>query len=676
MNIQISASWLRDYLKTDAATKTIASHLTACGPSVDRMEKVGEDYIMDIEVTTNRPDAYSVFGIAREAHAILKSNGQKSTLLPPRGLATSLDPDSTQKEKLTAIVTSSKLCPRFTAIILEVKIKESPALIKNRLKTSGIRPINNIVDITNYVMLEMGQPMHAFDFDKIAGGKMQLRASRVGEKLKTLDGTPRILPLGSIVIEDAKHLIDLCGIMGGENSQITSRTKRIVMFAQSYDPITIRKTGQALAFRTEASSRFEKGVDLENILPALTRAVYLAKENASAKIISELTDIYPKKQALPQITLKFEKLNKYLGITLSSEKVASILNYLGFKTTTNTTQITATAPSWRAKDTESDVDLIEEVARIYGYHNLPSSLPIGEVPNRQNSILKDTIKLKNELKSLGLTEVMTYSIVSAKLAKSTGQNLNEIVELTNPLTEEWQYMRSTTIPSLLEVIAKNQNIHSKIKIFEIAKTYDKTKKDLPTQDLKLTFALQNSTFDEAKGLVENIFHFTKRTPTFDKLKEQSVLLDTNQTATIKVGESTTGIVGVISAQSSKTFGLPTQTATAEINLTKIYSSVVNTANYHALPKFPPLIEDISAIFSIQTPLANIITEIKKSSEMVKNIEVLDIFYDPKLGENKKSVTLTLTYQKSTSTPKQEEVNIERQKIIKHLESTLLAKIRK
>jgi len=676
MNIQLSANWLRDYLKTDAATKTIASYLTACGPSVDRMEKVGEDYIMDIEVTTNRPDAFCTFGIAREAHAILKSSGQKSTLLAPKGLATNLDPDRAQKEKLNAIVTNPKLCPRFTAIILEVKIQQSPAFIKNRLYASGIRPINNIVDITNYVMLEMGQPMHAFDFDKIAGGKMLLRASRVGEKLKTLDGTIRNLPTGTIVIEDEKHIIDLCGIMGGENSQITSRTKRIVLFAQSYDPITIRKTSQALAFRTDASSRFEKGLDLENILPALTRAVYLAKKNASAKIISELVDIYPKKQTSPQINLKFDKLDKYLGISLGHEKVASILNYLGFKTTSNATQIAATAPSWRAKDTETDVDLIEEVARIYGYHNLPSSLPKGEVPSRQNSILKDTIKLKNTLRSLGLSEVMTYSIISAKLAKTTGIPQDQLVELTNPLTEEWQFMRPTAIPSLLEVLAKNQNIANNAKIFEIAKTYDKTKNDLPIQDLKLAVVLQNSNFQELKGLIENFFLLTKRSPTFEKFKEQSALFETTQSAIARVDNIEIGEFGIASTSSTRTFGLTGQTAIAEINLTKIYEAQPLKANYHLLPKFPPVIEDISAIYSVNTPLANIIAEIKKTSEMVKRVDVLDIFEDTKLGEGKKSITLTLTYQKSTSTPKQEEVNIERQKISKHLESTLLAKIRK
>lgn len=675
MNIQFPISWLRDYLKTDTAAKTITSHLTASGPSVERMEKVGEDYVLDVEVTTNRPDAYSVFGIAREAHAILKSNGQKSTLLSPKGLTTSLDPDITNKAVLDVNVTNYNLCPRFTAIILEVKIGESPAVIKNRLSASGIRPINNIVDITNYVMLELGQPMHAFDYDKINGSKMTLRPSHEGEKLTTLDGVKRNLPKETIVIEDTKHLIDLCGIMGGENSQITSRTKRVVFFVQAYDPVTIRRTTQALAFRTDAAARFEKGVDLENILPVLRRAVYLAKETAGAKIISELIDIYPKKQNTPTVKLDFIKLDKYLGIDFDRDKAAQILKYLGFEVVHTANILTATAPSWRANDVESDVDLIEEIARVYGYHNLPSALPKGEVPNRRDSILKDVIDLKKQLKALGLTEVLTYSIISKNMLKITGIEEKDAVELSNPLTEEWQFMRPTIIPSLLDVIAKNKNLKEKIKIYEIAKTYD-NQKDLPQQDLKIALAASRSNFYEIKGIVENLFDLLNRKPKFEKFTEESTLVEKSASAIVKVADQAIGGLGMINQSAASHFGLEPDTAVAELNLTKIYGQPSSVKTFRAIAKFPPVIEDISAIYSVNTPLATITSEIKNSSELIKKIEVIDIFEDPKLGEDKKSITLRLTYQKSTGTPTQDEVNIERAKTTKALEDNLRAKVRK
>ncbi len=676
MNIKIPVSWLRDYLKTDLAAKTIANYLTASGPSVERMEKKGEDFIFDIEVTTNRPDAFSVLGIAREAHAILSSNGQKSELTAPKGMDLQLDPDTTSKVTLDAQITDSKLCPRFTAIVLEVKIQESPALIKNRLIACDIRPINNIVDITNYIMLETGQPMHAFDFDKIEGAKMVLRQSRQYEKITTLDSQKRILPKGAIVIQDSKKLVDLCGIMGGENSQISKRTKRAIFFVQAYDPFIIRRTTQALAFRTDAATRFEKGVDLENILPTLSRSVYLAKKIAGAKIISELIDIYPKKQESKTTTLRFSKLNKYLGIEINPTKTIQILTSLGFKTHLEISQIKAVAPSWRTNDIDTDVDLIEEIARIYGYHNLPSTLPVGQVPNRQDSDLKKVIALKNALKYLGQTEVITYSIISKEMLGTTGVSEKKAVELTNPLTEEWQFMRPTLISSLTEVVAKNSHLKSAISIFEIAKTYLKQKSGLPVQDLFLTIVQSNGDFYKIKGITENVFEALGQKATYSKIKDEDKLFQANQSATVKIGDTQVGKLGLLNSAITDHFELQNQISAVELNLSRIYNLSTLSKSFHAISKFSPVIEDISAIFSIYTPLGDITLEIKKISTLVKNIEVIDIFEDPKLGDLKKSVTLRLTYQKQNSTPTQQEVNGERTKIIKSLETNLRAKVRK
>ncbi len=676
MNIIIPISWLRDYLKTDLAAKTIANYLTASGPSVEKTEKKGDDYIFDIEVTTNRADASSVFGIAREACAILKSNGQKAELIEPKGLETSLEPDVTVTNPLDVSIADPKLCPRFCAIVLRIKIDQSPAIVKNRLTKCGIRPINNIVDITNYVMLETGQPMHAFDFDKIENSKMLLRASKEGEKITTLDGIKRQLPKGSIVISDAKKLIDLCGIMGAENSQITSRTQRVVFFVQSYNPQIIRKTTQSLAFRTDAAARFEKGVDLEFIPQVLSRAVYLAKKFAGAKIISELVDIYPKKQESKTIRLSFAKLNKYLGIEIEPNKVIQILTALGFKCVLEIAQIKATAPSWRATDIEADVDLIEEIARVWGYHKLPSKLPTGEVPQRENNTLTQVIELKKALRYLGLSEAITYSIISKSMLAQTGVAPKDAVELTNPLSEEWQFMRPTIIPSLLDVLGKNQNLESKIKLFEIAKTYDKQKKGLPTQDLKLAFALSDSNFLEIKGLVENLFQILQREAKFTKFNVPSALVDETQASIVKMGDQTIGGIGTLKEPPSEYFKLTTPIAIGELNLSKIYAQAPTTHSYHPIPKFPPVIEDISAIYSVHTPLGDITSEAKKASDLIKKIEIIDVFEDPKLGEEKKSVTFRLTFQKSSSTPTPEEVNDEKTKIIKALETNLRSKIRK
>ena len=678
MNIKIPLSWIREYLKTDAAAKTLANLLSASGPSVEKIEKRGEDFLLEIEITTNRQDALSVLGIAREAHAILTSNNLKSAFYLPKGFSLNLDPDIANPLTLDVTIKNQNLCPRFTAIVISnVKIRQSPAYIRNRLEACGIRAINNIVDISNYIMLELGQPMHTFDYAKIKGAKMTLRKSHLGESIKTLDETVHKLPENSIVIEDNERLIDLCGIMGGANSRVTNRTKRVVLFVQAYNQQLIRKTTQSLAFRTEASTRFEKGIDLEGILPALSRAVYLAKQTAGAKIASELIDIYPQKQKAKTFKLDLSKLNSYLGINLESAKAAQILKLLGFSVKESHDQLTAQPPSWRNQDIESDVDLIEEIARIYGYHKLPSKLPTGETPQTNESDLKEVISLKNALKYLGLTEAITYSIISKNLLKVSNRSEKNSVELTNPLSQEWQFMRPTIIPSLLKVISENRHLKSDIRLFEVAKTYLPQKNNLPKQDLMLATCLASANFYQAKGVVENICDYLQRKVEFAKLSKNHPILEQDQSAEIKSTDEILGTIGAVKEEILDQFEINTKTYAIEINLTKIYQIPVSLAQYHPIPKYPPVIEDISAVVATVLPLEEIVDEVKKSgAPLVKKVDVVDVFENEKLGENKKSVSLRLTFQKTSGTPTSDEANQVKEKIISHLEKTFRAKIRK
>ena len=678
MNIKVPVSWLRDYHKTDIAAKTIAEYLTTSGPSVERIEKHGEDLIFEVEVTTNRPDALSIYGLAREAHAITSANGQKSKLVAPVGLDLNLKPDPPYQLPLDIVIRDKNLCSRFTAIVIDnVKIKPSPAVIRNRLEKSGIRAINNIVDISNYIMLELGQPMHTFDYDKIKGAKMILRQSKEAEKIKTLDGQTHKLPKGAIVIEDKERLIDLCGIMGAENSAVSSRTKRVVMFVQSYNPIRIRKTTQALAFRTEAAARFEKGIDLEGILPALSRSIYLAKQTADARIASELIDIYPAPPKPKPITLNFAKLNNYLGAIIAKEKAQSILTSLGFKSTTTSQTITATSPSWRTSDMEVEEDLIEEIARVYGYGNLPSKLPSGQIPQTEESILAKVIELKKALKYLGLTEVISYSIISREFLKLTQVAEKDAVELANPLTDQWQFMRPTLLVSLASIIAQNQNLKTDIKIFEIAKTYEKQEEDIPKQDLRIAFALQNSDFAQVKGLVENLFENLQREPKFQKIKGASGLFENSQSAQIMLGDKAIGGLGILRREVADYFGIKGDVCVAEVNLSTVYSLPAKAKIYHPIPKYPPVIEDISAIFDQKTTVAEIVQIVKRLGDpLVKQVEIIDIYEDPKLGKAKKSVTLRLSYQKSDGTPNQKEVDRYREIITREIERIFKAQVRK
>ncbi len=372
-----------------------------------------------------------------------------------------------------------------------------------------------------------------------------------------------------------------------------------------------------------------------------------------------------------------DKLNGYLGINLKTEDAQKILSLLGFSAKSNNQTIFATPPSWRAKDIEDDVDLIEEIARIYGYWRLPSKLPAGTIPNIAESEPSLLIKLKSALKFLGLTEVITYSIVSDGLLSLTDIPQQDSVELVNPLTEEWQFMRPSIVPSLAQVIAKNQYLANNLAIFEVAKTYEKRPGDLPLQDTKIAIALQNSDFYTAKGIAENVFEILRRKVKFEKFTGHNPLSENSRFAIIKSQDKIVGGVGILNKKVSDYFGLESDVYVAEINLTKVLSAPRIATSFHAIPKYPPVIEDISAIFDLTVPVAEIVAEVKKSgSPLAKKIEIIDVFANEKIGKDKKSVTLRLTYLRSDRTPTQQEATATREKISASLTKTFKARIRK
>jgi len=330
MNIIIPDSWLREFVETTAKPPQIAEALSLCAASVEKIEKIKNDFLYHIEITTNRVDMASIFGLSRETVAVLPRFGHKAELKtqPPPPNKFKLKP---KVDYLEVKIEDPHLCPRFTAILLEgTTIKPSPSLIQERLEKCGIRALNNVIDIPNYVMLEVGQPMHTFDYDKILEHRMLMRLSKKGEDITTLDGAKRKLPEGSIIIEDGKRIIDLCGIMGGENSAISSQTKRVLLFVQTYNPQRIRATCQKMAFRTEAASLFEKSLDPENVPVALYRAVELLEKNTQGRTRREVIDIYPNPYQPKTVKLGLALVEKMLGVKIPSLEIQQILESLHF----------------------------------------------------------------------------------------------------------------------------------------------------------------------------------------------------------------------------------------------------------------------------------------------------------------------------------------------------------
>lgn len=523
MNIKITYNWLFDYLDTDATPSEMQKYLSLCGPSIERVDKIGDDYIFDIEITSNRIDTASVIGIAQEAQAILPMFGKKAIIKSNplekykfSYLNVGNDPRVVPSLKIKIV--DPKLCLRFTAIVIEdVVIAPSPDFIKNRLIACGIKSINNVVDISNYLMLAFGQPVHVFDYDQIKGQTMIMRESKKGEKLITLDEKEVTLPGGDIIMEDGSgRLIDLCGIMGGLNSAVSDKTKNVVLFVQTYDKVRIRKTTMTTGIRTVAATFFEKGLDPERVEPTLVYGIELLEKYAQGKVASKLYDIYPNPQHEKTIKIEYKIFDKLIGVRIDKEKINNILTNLGFSVGVGSSDpeseiLQITVPSFRTNDIDIPEDIVEEVARVYGYHNIPSILqPIVYIdqPKEMEDIFVFQNKIKLLLKHLGLNEVINYSMVSKDQLVNFGLDPKKHLRLSNTLSKDIEYLRTCLTVSLLKNIKDNTGKKETMKLFEIGKVYlpvgNKNVCSLPNEIYRLGIATNTDYFD-LKGIVEAIY---------------------------------------------------------------------------------------------------------------------------------------------------------------------------
>lgn len=512
MNIKITYNWLLEYLDTDATPDQIREYLSLCGPSIESVNKVGDDYVFDIEITSNRIDTASVIGTAQEAQAILPMFGKKSKFKSNPLIKyrfTELNKELITKKELKIKIVNPKLCPRFTAIVIEnIKIGPSPKFISERLTSCGIKSINNVVDISNYLMLALGQPVHIFDYDQIKNHTMIMRESKKGEKIITLDEKEVSLPGGDIVMEDGSgNLIDLCGIMGGLNSAINNQTTNVILFVQTYDKNRIRKTTMSTNVRTVAATFFEKGLDPQRVEPTLVYGVELLKKYSQGKIASKLYDIYPNPSEHKILKIKFNLFEKLIGVKIKHEKIKEILVNLGFVVESDTNTLSLTIPSFRTIDINIPEDIIEEVARVYGYQNVPSVLQPSvyvDQPKEMEDIFVFQNKIKLLLKHLGLNEVINYSMVSKEQLVDFGLNPGDHLRLSNTLSKDIEYLRTCLTVSLLKNIKDNLGKKETLRLFEISKVYLPKKDELPNEIYKVGIASNTNYFD-LKGIIESIY---------------------------------------------------------------------------------------------------------------------------------------------------------------------------
>ncbi len=680
MNILVPHSWLKDFLQTKASPEKIAEFLSLCSQSVEKIKQEKNDSILEIEITVNRYDCLSIVGIAREAAAALSEAGIQAKFKPPQ--IQPLPEIKKPRAHLEVEFRDKTICPRFSALIIDqVKVGPSPKWVAERLEKVGIRSLSNVVDISNYLMIETGQPIHTFDYDKILNQKMMMRLSRPGEKVLTLDQTTRTLPGGDIVIEDGQgRLIDLCGIMGGGNSEIEAGTKRVLFFVQAYDPVRIRKTSMALAHRTEAAVRFERGIDLEGIIPVLSLGAKMMKDLSGGLVASKLIDVYPKPQKQITIDLNYPFLKSRLGVELPPTKIKQILTSLGFEIVKSSAQsVSVKIPTWRAQDIFIEEDLIEEVARIYGYYQLPSKIPplsdnfgLEATPQPKRGKIEPFFEWENKIKDLlvsrGFSEIYNYSFISQEMIEKTNLKTADYLKLANPLTGSLEYLRGSLLPSVLETAAKNQASFPKMKIFESADIYLPQKNDLPQEKAKLTCLVMGTNFAHLKGLAEIIFQqMGIKTVSFKPWVGREPYFTPNQTAVIETKKNLLGTLGQINPQVLSNFEILNQAFILDLDLDILVKLARKTKTYTPLLKYPAIIEDMTFVLKLKTPVADLIQIIKSASSLIQTVESTDAY--------KNNRSFRITYQSPKKNLTDKEIEKIRKKIIARVQKNFGAKLK-
>lgn len=640
MNFKITDTWLKEFVNTSADPQKIQEVISLSGPNVETVEKVDQDSVYEIEVTANRSDAASVFGFALECHAILPRYDIDAELIQnPLDKNLSDLQLGSESPELHIEDTTGGLIPRVTALVVQgISVGPSPTILQNRLKAIGERSINNVVDITNYVRAELGQPLHVFDYDKIAGASMTIQKSSEGDVVELLDGTKATLPGGDIIIKDAEgRIVDLVGIMGGGNSHVTDDTKKIIIFIPSVDKNTVRRTSMKTSIRSEAVSLFEKGLDPARHDATLYRALKLIEEHAHGSVTATLIDIYPQKSEPTEIEIALPYIQSLMSVECTVEDIKSYITPLGFSITAQSeASCVVTVPTYRSTDVTNQADVAEEVARIYGYQNIPSKIQQTDVvyqpiDERNLTYVKDTVRAL--LAHAGWYEQYNYSMISEDQIALGGLELKDHIRISNSISQEIEYMRTSLVPSLIKNVQDNQNTESDISFFECARIYLKQDGDLPNEEERIGM-ISTLGYSELKGYVESLLNdFKIRNVSYSVDSGHWVSKSVNVKLSIN-GENI-GYIGKLSEEMRVKHGLPTDTAVAELNTKIIAKHMSETEPYTEQNSFATVKLDYTYTSDPEHTFAEIKKKAFEVSKSLVSLSVLDTF------ENK--VTLRLEF---------------------------------
>ena len=632
-----------------------------------------DDSIVEFEITPNRPDCLSVIGLAREASATFKRPLKLHTP-EPHGCGGSI------ADLVDIDIEDGDLCPRYTArMVKNVKIAPSPRWMRERLRNSGVRPINNIVDITNYVMLEYGQPMHAFDFSCVEGGHIIVRTAREGETIQTLDGNERKLTPNMLCICDEHKPVCVAGVMGGANSEIVGDTAMVLFESANFNGVSVRRTASALGMRTDASSRYEKGLDMMNTIKAVERACELVEMLGCGEVVDGVMDVVAKEKAPTVVKLEPDKINALLGTELSEDLMREILVSLGFILNGDDIYV----PSWRG-DVEHYSDIAEEVARFYGYNKIPCTLMRGETTRGGFSEQQLFDRALGETcRTLGYDEIITYSFISPsyydKIRMPKDAPLRKSLKILNPLGEDTSIMRTTILPSMLEIITRNYNYRNKaVRLYELGKIYLPREDGLADEPKILSLGAYGDGMDffTLKGGIEAILRACRIKDVRFEACTDNASYHPGRCAKVYAGDVELGVFGQIHPLVAATYGVDAEIYAAELRFDALYSVRGGIPVYQPLPKFPAVTRDIAVVCAESVTVGALEDCIRRGAKgLLKKVELFDIYRGIGVAPGSKSVAFSLTLRADDRSLTGEEADEDVKSILALLEAELGAKLR-
>ncbi len=686
--MKASYNWLKEFVDFNLPPVDLAHTLTMAGFEVEVIEEVDLDTVYDIGVTPNRPDCLSIRGLAREISAILE--------LPIKEITAEIHGGAGEAPSIE--IESPELCPRYSSrIIHDVKSGPSPEWLVKRLESCGIRSTSNIIDITNYILLETGQPMHAFDLNMLAGKKINVKQAGDIKKFTTLDDEIRELSHDTLMIWDAEKPVAIAGVMGGQNTEVSDSTTDILLESAYFNPSSVRRTSKKLGLSSEASYRFERGVDKEAVIFALDRAALLIAELAGGQI-TDATDKYPVPFVPKNIQLSVEKIASLIGVELENGFVEKTMRNLGFGIKQNRTEegeLIVTPPSYR-EDVSMDVDIAEEVARLYGYDNIPATMPVMQMsPAPEHKTQELTKSLKTSMIKSGYSEVINFSFLNPdsldKIYLPQDDRRRSFVPVRNPLRKEESVMRTIIVPSLLNNVILNINRGEKmLRFFEISNVFFKTSNKLPDEEIQLcavfhkdseTSIWQNKHdgFFDLKGVFENIFSDLKLPDFSFRVVSDDIepYLHPGKSCSILLADEKVGSIGALHPGVAGAFDITGDITIAEIyDINKILNAIPQTSTFISLPKFPYIERDSALILDDSIEVSSVKKEILGvDSDIIESVTLFDIYKGKPIPKDKKSLAFSVKYRSTEKTLTDKEVDELHSRIIKRLQDNISAELR-